>query len=116
MRTPAHSHIICVRLHIATLYAYACWKDCGIHIWNENGNYVTSLQGHEGKFKNKRFIHFDDGNICAKRLQRGRTSKKKKEIYQAIKVRWESRGRPPNNVSFNPKCSILASSSKGDIH
>ncbi|SCQ17240.1 WD repeat-containing protein 82, putative [Plasmodium ovale] len=46
-------------------YVICGWKDCGIHIWNENGNYVTSLQGHEG---------------------------------------------PPNNVSFNPKCSILASS------
>ncbi|CRH02855.1 microtubule associated katanin, putative [Plasmodium relictum] len=46
-------------------YIMCGWKDSGIHIWNENGNYITSLYGHEG---------------------------------------------PPKNVSFNPKCSILASS------
>ncbi|SBT81107.1 WD repeat-containing protein 82, putative [Plasmodium malariae] len=46
-------------------YVMCGWKDSGIHVWNVEGNYVTSLYGHEG---------------------------------------------PPNNVSFNPKCSILASS------
>ncbi|GAB69256.1 hypothetical protein PCYB_146840 [Plasmodium cynomolgi strain B] len=46
-------------------YVMSGWTDSGIHIWNENGNYVTTLYGHEG---------------------------------------------PPYNVTFNPKCAILASS------
>ncbi|ANQ10923.1 Uncharacterized protein PCOAH_00052400 [Plasmodium coatneyi] len=46
-------------------YVMSGWTDSGIHIWNENGNYVTTLYGHEG---------------------------------------------PPYNVTFNPKCAVLASS------
>uniref|UniRef100_A0A8C9I3B3 WD repeat-containing protein 82-like n=1 Tax=Piliocolobus tephrosceles TaxID=591936 RepID=A0A8C9I3B3_9PRIM len=46
-------------------YVMCGWEDCGVHIWNENGNHVTTLYDHAG---------------------------------------------PPDNVTFNPKCSILASS------
>ncbi|CAD2114361.1 WD repeat-containing protein 82, putative [Plasmodium vinckei petteri] len=46
-------------------YIMCGWRDNGIHIWKESGEYMTSLYGHAG---------------------------------------------PPENVSFNPKCAILASS------